>query len=72
MARIKIEDLPVLEAMQEEELKGVLGGLLTPAAQSSTRLVSNSFFDVFTHIEDENHVFDRSYNLTGAQTRFIP
>ena len=30
MARIKIEDLPVMEDMKDEELKGIFGGLLSP------------------------------------------
>ena len=37
MARIKIEELPVMEEMKDEELKGIFGGvligLLLPAVQ---------------------------------------
>ncbi len=33
MARIKIEELPVMEEMKNEELKGIFGGLLVPAVQ---------------------------------------
>ncbi len=31
MARIKIEDLPVLEEIQQEELKGIFGGQSQPS-----------------------------------------
>ena len=33
MARIKIEELPVMEEMKNEELKGIFGGLLVPSVQ---------------------------------------
>ncbi len=33
MARIKIEQLPVMEDLSEKEIKGIFGGLLVPAVQ---------------------------------------
>ena len=38
MARIKIEDLPVLEDLSERQMKGIFGGLYTPPTNSTIQL----------------------------------
>ena len=67
MARIKIEDLPVMEEMKDEELKGIFGGT-APTSTEGTRRISLSAATLFgrTIWMTGGTIFENTAGITGG------
>ncbi len=78
MARIKIEELPVMEEMKDEELKGIFGGT-APTSTEGTRRIFLSAATLFgatapglsggTINISGGTIFGNTPNITGGRIK---